>query len=140
MDSSIVEPGRFYSDDCQKTKLNWFCYEFASEVVSHIGRRLQKRLHKKGLTDVGIADFAVRYSKGFKVLIEQKLAGEFDRMPLNYQDIERLLPHVGDKLVDDLLTVAARAWDSLLKVCSVCPTRCISERHLRMPQFDEPPE
>jgi hypothetical protein len=75
-----------------------------------------------------------------KVLIEQRLHGEFDRMPMNYQDIERLLPNVGDELVDRLLTLAGQAWESLLEVCSRCPIRCITERHMLTPYFDHPPE
>ncbi len=31
-------------------------------------------------------------------------------------------------LVDQLLTVAAKAWDSQMEACVNCPTRCISEK------------
>ncbi len=140
MHSSIIRPERFYADDSEKTKFNWFCYEFASDFVTLIDRRLQRRLHRKGLSDADIAEFAAQYAKRLKVHIEEKLAGKYDQMQLNYQDIERLLPHVGDRLVDELLTLSSRAWEELLEMCSVCPTRCITERHIYTPFFDEPPE
>jgi hypothetical protein len=136
--SSLVKPTAFYSNDSEKTKLNWFCYEYASEIVSHVDAYLQKRLNRKGVTDQRLVDFAVYFSRHMKVVAMQKLSGEFDRVPMNYQDVERFLPQLDDRLVDDLLTVVARAWDDLLELCSSCPTRCISERDQVTPWFDAP--
>jgi hypothetical protein len=136
--SSLVRPTAFYSGDAQKTKLNWFCYEYALEIVHFIDKGLQRRLNRKGVTDKRIVDFAVYFAKHMKVVAMQKLGGEFKAVPMNYQDIERFFPRVDDRLVDDLLTVVAKAWDSLLEVRSACPTRCISERDRLTPAFDVP--
>jgi hypothetical protein len=137
MRSSLVKPTVFYSGDAEKTKLNWFRYEYASEIIHHIDAELQKRLNRKGITDRRIGDFAVYFAMHMKVVAMRKLGGEFDKVPMNYQDIERFFPRLGDKLVDDLLTVVAKAWDSLLEMCSSCPTRCISERDRLTPAFDD---
>jgi len=138
MQSSLVKPTAFYSKGSEKTKLNWFCYEYAAEIVSHIDASLQKRLNRKGVTDQRIVDFAVHFSKHMRTVGMQKLGGECDRVPMSYQDIERFFPQLDDKLVDHLLTVAARAWDDLLELCSSCPTRCISERDQLTTWFDAP--
>jgi len=138
VNSSLVRPTAFYSGDAQKTKLNWFCYEYASEIVQFIDKGLQRRLNRKGVTDKRIVDFAVYFAKHMKVVAMQKLGGEFDRVPISYQDVERFFPRLGDRLVDELLTVVAAAWDSLLEVCSACPTRCISERDKLTSAFDAP--
>lgn len=136
--SSLVRPKAFCSGDAQKTKLNWFCYEYASEIVHFIDKGLRRRLSRKGVTDKRIVDFSVYFAKHMKVVAMQKLGGEFDRVPMNYQDIERLFPRLDDRLVDELLTVVAAAWKSLLEVCSACPTRCISERDQLTSAFDAP--
>ena len=138
MQSSMVRPTSFYSNAAEKTKLNWFCYEYASEIVSLIEPKLQKHLNRKGIPDRRVVDFAVYFAKHMKVVGMQKLGGEFDRVPMNYQDIEHFFPRLDDRLVDDLLTVVARAWDSLLGMCCSCPNRCVSERNLPMTAFDDP--
>jgi len=138
MQSSLVKPIAFYSNAAEKTKLNWFCYEYASEIISLVDPKLQKRLNRKGIADGRIVDFAVYFAKHMKAVGLRKLGGEFDRVPMNYQDIERFFPRLDDKIVDDLLTVVAKAWDSLLEICCSCPTRCISERDQLAPAFDDP--
>jgi len=95
-------------------------------------------LKRKGVTDQRIVEFAVGFAKHMKVVAIQKLAGEFDKAPMSYRDIERVFPDLDDRLVDNLLTVVAKAWDSLLEICAVCPARCVSERDQVMPQFDDP--
>jgi hypothetical protein len=136
--SSLVKPTAFYSDDSEKIKLNWFCYEYALEIISEIGARLQKRLNQKGVPDGRIAEFAICFAKHMKAVALQKLGGEFDKVPMSSQDIARFLPHLDDRLVDDLLTVTVRAWEGLLEICSFCPARCISERDHVAPMFDAP--
>jgi hypothetical protein len=138
MKSSLVRPRSFYSSPAEKTKLNWFCYEYASEIVSMVDSRLQKRLNHKGIADRRIVDFAVYFAKHMKVVGLQKLAGEFDRVPMTYQDIERFFPRLDDRLVDDLLTVVAKAWEGMLELCCRCPSRCVSERDQLTPAFDNP--
>jgi hypothetical protein len=83
-------------------------------------------------------DFAVYFAKHMKVVALQKLRGEFERVPFSYQDIERFFPRLADSLVDGLLTVVAKAWDSLLELCCSCPTRCVSQRDQLTPAFDDP--
>jgi hypothetical protein len=70
--------------------------------------------------------------------ILDKLAGRIPQVRLGYEEIEAFFPEIGDRLVDQVLTVVAKAWDSQTEACVVCPTRCISERDERAPMFDDP--
>lgn len=138
MQSSLVKPTAFYSCESEKTKLNWFCYEYASDIVSDIDDYLRRRLKRKGVTDQHIADFAVGFSRHMKAVVIRRIAGEFDAVPMSYRDIERFFPQLDDRLVNDLLTVVAAAWENLLDLCSACPTRCISEANHPTRWFDAP--
>ena len=136
----FVSPSRFFSTDASKTKLNWFLFEFAQETESYIHRekRLKKQLYRKGIDDGRIADFCVHYAKHMKGQILDKLAGRIPQVCIGYDEIEGFLPEIGDRLVDQVLTVLAKAWDSQTEACVACPTRCISERDEYAPMFDDP--
>ena len=83
-------------------------------------------------------DFCVHDAKHMKQEILDKLAGRIANVRLGYLEIERFFPQIGDRLVDRLLTVVGKAWESQTELCVVCPTRCISERNKRAPMFDDP--
>ena len=135
----FVSPDRFYSTDDEKTKLNWFLFEFAQETESFIHRekRLKKRLAKMGVDDARIGDFCVHYAKQMKAQILDKLAGRIPQVRIGYEEIERFLPEIDDRLLDQVLTILAKAWDSQMEACVACPTRCISERDQRAPMFED---
>jgi hypothetical protein len=135
-----ITPDRFFSNDKEKTKLNWFLFELALEIERCIAkeRRLTIDLRRKGVDDHRVRDFCVHYAKHMKKEILDKLAGRTTSVGLGYLEIERFFPQIGDRLVDKLLTVVGKAWESQTGACVVCPTRCISERDERAPMFDDP--
>lgn len=136
----VVLPGRFFSTDAEKTKLNWFLFEYAQECESFIHRdqRLRQSLAREGVDAARIGDLCVHYSKQMKQQILDKVEGRIPEIRIGYEPIESFLPEIGDRLVDQLLTVFAEAWKSQTDMCAICPTRCISERNRRAPMFDEP--
>lgn len=138
MNSALVKPTVFYRHVAEKTKFNWFCYEYAAEIVSCVDADLRKRLNRKGISDQRIVDFAVYFAQRMKGPIVAKLAGEVAEIHMSHVDIAGFFPDLDDKQVDRLLTLVAKAWDSLLEVCSSCPGRCISERDRPAPAFDDP--
>ena len=135
-----IAPGDFYSGEEEKTKLNWFLFEYALELYSTIRRdkELLARLNGKGVGEAELAQFCVRYAKGTKMQILDKLAGKIPQVRFDYGEVEARLPAIGDALVDRVLTRAAEAWDTQTEGCAMCPTRCISERDQRCTMFDEP--
>jgi hypothetical protein len=80
----------------------------------------------------------VHYAKQMKGQILDRLAGRTLQVRVGYEEIDAFFPEIGDRLVDQVLTVIAKAWDSQMEACVVCPTRCISERNERAPMFDDP--
>jgi hypothetical protein len=135
-----ISPYNFFSVDADKTKINWFLFEFARELEHFIAKekQLTMQLHGKGVSRIQIENFCIHYAKHIKGEILDKLAGKTVKVKFGYERIEAFFPKIGDRLVDRLLTVAAKAWDSQTKSCILCPTRCISEKDERAQMFDDP--
>ncbi|MFC1836295.1 hypothetical protein ACFL2Q_16505 [Thermodesulfobacteriota bacterium] len=136
----LITPDQFYSKKREKTKLNWFCFEYALELEKSIQveRGLDSKLTRKGVDAAQIAQFCVHYSKHMKEEVLHQVSGRIPQVRIRYEPIESFFPKIGDALVDQLLTTAAKAWDSHLGCCVMCPTRCISEKDQRATMFDDP--
>ena len=134
----MLSPADFFSSESEKTKLNWFCFEFAAEIKTQVGKSLRKRLLKAGVSDEALAGFCIHYSKGMKPQILQQVAGRQSNIHLTYLPIEEYFPSLSDRLVDNLLTAVGTAWMEQTDMCVVCPTRCISERDRKADMFDDP--
>lgn len=136
----LIAPIDFYSNEEEKTKLNWFCFEFALELEMFIrsDRKLWAQLRKKKVDDKAIAGFCIHYAKHMKGEVLAKLSFLVPAVRIGYEQIEAYFPSIGDRLVDHLLTVTAKAWDSQTGGCVHCPTRCISEKDEIAPMFFDP--
>ena len=135
----IISPADFYTSEEEKTKLNWFCFEFALELEMfiHRDRKLRSQLWRKKINDKKIAGFCIHYAKHMKGEVLDQLSGKVPNVRIGYEQIETYFPTIGDLLVDRLLTVTAKAWDSQTDACVSCPTRCISEKDHMAPMFDD---
>jgi hypothetical protein len=136
--SGVISPSDFFSNDSEKTKLNWFCFEFAVGIKSQVGKSMKKRLQKAGVSDEALAAFCIFYSKSMKPQILQRVAGRQAHINISYLPIEEYFPFLSDKLVDDLLAAVSAAWNEQTDICVTCPTRCISEKNRRADMFDDP--
>ena len=136
--SPLITPAAFYLNERDKTKLSWFLFEYAAEFNSHIKRHLRKKLRRKKIDDKKNADLCIHYALQMKGEILDKLSGRAENVSLSYHAIEEFFPDLSDKLMDDLLTSAFNAWDSITAMCVRCPTRCISEKEQKAPMFDDP--
>lgn len=134
----VISPADFYSSDSEKTKLNWFLFEFSAEIQSQIGKSLKKRLQKAGVSDEALAAFCIHYSINMKSQILQQVAGRQENIHHSYLPIEQYFSSLSDRLIDDLLTAVGNAWDEQTEMCVVCPTRCISEKDRSADMFDDP--
>jgi hypothetical protein len=135
----LITPDQFYSTAREKTKLNWFCFEYALELEQSIkaDRKLWSRLRRKGVDAAQVAEFCVDYSKHMKKEVLLQVSGRIPQVRIQYEPIEDFFPTIGDTLVNKILDAAAKAWDSQLECCVVCPTRCISEKGERAVMFDD---
>jgi hypothetical protein len=137
---SPISPAHFFSKDDEKTKLNWFLFEFARELECFIRQRtsLCDRLNRKGVDSKAGAGFCIHYAKHTKSQVLDRVSGRIANVRIGYEEIEVYFPQIGDALVDEILTTAAQAWDSQTDACTLCPTRCISEKERMAPMFDDP--
>lgn len=134
----LVKPTAFYSNEREKTKLNWFCYEFAHGLEIDLNKKTGERLRKHRIFKKDIAKFSICISKKMKGIILEKLSGKIDEVYSSYEWIEAYFPKLrDDKLVDDILGVIAKTWDEQLSICETCPTRCISEKDNYCTIFDD---
>jgi hypothetical protein len=134
----LVKPTAFYSNEREKTKLNWFCYELAHGLEIDLNKKTGERLRKHRVFEKDIAKFSIYISKKMKGIIPEKLSGKIDKTYFSYEWIEAYFPKLrDDKLVDDMLMVIAKTWDEQLSIFETYPNRCISEKDNYCTIFDD---
>lgn len=126
----------FYTKESEKTKINWFCFEYALEFYTFImeSKKLKKYCDKN--TKEMVADFCAYFSKRMKKSIYDKLSGITDMTIIDEKYISDYYPKNSQKQNIIFIEVAEQAWDNLLSACEMCPTRCISEREKKSEFFD----
>ena len=134
---SMIKPTSFYSNDIEKTKLNWFCYELSMGIYDEIRGYRRKQLKKYKIDDMALAEFSIYISKTMKGIVLQKLSGEIETVYFSYEMVESYFSHISDKLVSQMVDAIAKAWDKQLSLCEICPTRCISEKDVYCTMFDD---
>lgn len=136
-----VRPEDFYRSDADKTKLNWLLYEYALEMEAEIldDRDLVAELRAEaGIDGDAIARVCVDYAMSLRREILDRLENRNQAIRIGYEPLEKALPEATDELIDQLLTHAAEAWNSLAEACGECPTHCASEPRAPAPMFDDP--
>jgi uncharacterized Fe-S radical SAM superfamily protein PflX len=134
---SMIKPTSFYSDESEKTKLNWFCYELSIEIYDNMKRRIGNRLKRNKISDEALAEFSINISKGMKDIILQKLSGRIKNVYFSHEMIEPNFPNLDDRTINKMLDIISNVWDELLSACEVCPTRCISEKDAYCTMFND---
>ena len=136
MEADPIKAEYFYKNEQEKIKLNWFCYEYAFGLYTKIreSRGLSQYRAKYGQDN--IVDYCVYFSKAIKRSIYERLSGITEITTFYEEYVEHYYPKMKKPEIKRLLTTAAEAWDELLAVCEVCPTRCISEMYERCILFD----
>ena len=135
-----IRPSDFFSSEHEKTKLNWFLYEYALELHSCItkDKKLHSKLTRCNIDNAMISAFCVYHAKYMRKEILNRVSGKTGHVNINYQPIDAFFPTIGDQLVDQLLTKVSKAWDAQTEACVSCPIRCISEKDQKAQMFDDP--
>jgi len=136
LDIDPIKPENFYKSDIEKTKLNWFCYEYAYCFYSKLREDSGLKKYRECHTQEDITAFSVHFSKAMKQSIHDKLNGQTSSVIFDENYVHVFYPKSTHKQTKLLLAAAAKAWDEHLSVCEVCPTRCISERYQYCVMFD----
>ena len=68
---SVIKPASFYSNESEKTKLNWFCYELSVGIYDDMKEDIGKLLKKHKIRDENLVVFSIYISKKMKDIILQ---------------------------------------------------------------------
>ena len=134
---SVIKPALFYSNESEKTKLNWFCYELSVSIYDDMKEDIGKLLKKHKIRDENLVVFSIYISKKMKDIILQKLSGRIDNVYFSYEMIESYFPNLDDEFINKMLDSISKTWDKQLSFCEICPTRCISERDAYCTMFND---
>jgi hypothetical protein len=140
MDNLEVDPIRpeyFYSNNDEKIKLNWFCYEYSYVLYSKLRNDIKFKKYRKKNTQDQIVKFCMCFAKEMKKSIYERLGGLVDKTTFYIDYVEQYYPRYSRREIVLLLSGAMQAWDELLDNCVICPTRCISEMNKKCVLFDE---
>lgn len=126
----------FYTDESERTKINWFCFEYALEFYTFIMKSKAMQKYRARNSNEEIAAFCSYFAKRMKKSVYDQLARITPEVIIDEEYIADYYPKNTQRQNIVFIGVAGEAWDSLLSVCEICPTRCISEREKRSEFFD----
>lgn len=136
LDVDPIKKRFFYRNKREKTKLNWFCYEYAWSLYSKIKDSTKLKNHRTNYNQDQLVDFCVYFSKRMKESIDFQLKGKTHVVMFYEEYIEVVYPEMKTSQIRQLLRVAMEAWDELTRECVTCPIRCISEMNEYCHMFD----
>ena len=136
-DYSTIQPDHFFSNQQEKTKLNWLAFELACEIDRAVPLKLKKYLSRRGYTKQTFNISCIKLANLLQGVAMKKLGNEISDMQINYTEVERAFPKLNDKTVNNLLDCTAAAWENLLSICVSCPSACVSNKDDYCPMFDD---
>jgi len=137
-DDTPIKSTWFYIHESEKTKLNWFLYEFACTLYVHMSSSKNSVLQrwKSKRSNKQLAEFCAYFSKRMKQSIYDRLDG-LTVATVGKEDYIFDLCHTNTAAENGaILDVVESSWDELLAICEICPARCISERDEYCTLFD----
>ncbi|MCI5119858.1 MAG: hypothetical protein D3908_01435 [Candidatus Electrothrix sp. AUS4] len=136
-DYSKIEPWHFFSNEKEKTKLNWFAFELACEIECAVPLATKKYLARKGYAKQQFNKSCITLAMLLQGIVLKKLRGEIPVMEVSYTEVEKAFPRLNTKNVNKLLDYTAKAWEHLLDVCVSCPSACITNKDEYCVMFDD---
>ena len=126
----------FYKDESERTKINWFCFEYTLEFYTFIIKNKSLQKYRARNSSGEIAAFCAYFAKRMKKSLYDQLDGITQEVIIDEEYIADYYPKNTQRQNIVFMDVAGEAWDSLLSTCEICPVRCISERGERSEFFD----
>lgn len=136
-DYTSIQPDHFFSNNEEKTKLNWFAFELASEIDRAVPFKLKNYIARRGYTRQTFNMSCIKLAYLLQGVALKKLGNEISDMQIDYTEVEKAFPKLNDKTIDKLLDYTAAAWENLLSVCVSCPSACVSNKDDYSPMFDD---
>jgi hypothetical protein len=127
MDFDHVKAERFYKDDGDKIKLNWFCYEYANNLYMAIRKSSKLPQYRACHSKPEISSFCVYFSKRLRKSIYDMQTGQAKAVVFSGDYVDEFYPKSPFELRKSLLGAATDAWKQQMLGCNGCPTRCLAD-------------
>ena len=137
MEADPIKAKYFCSNEKEKIKLNWFCYEYAFGLYTKIRESAGLTRYRSKYGQENIVEYCVYFSKTIKKSIYERLSGITAKTTFYEDYVEDYYAKMRHPERMRILKAATEAWEELLVICESCPTRCISEMHERCVLFDQ---
>jgi hypothetical protein len=137
MEMSIdkVAADRFYKDDGDKIKQNWFLYEYSNILYSKIEKSAELASYRKKHSQDDIVSFCVYFSKRLKQSIANAPKTK-KGVAIDARYVYEFYPHNTYAQTQRLLNAADKAWEEHLFACSACPNQCLTDGFEITKMFD----
>jgi hypothetical protein len=122
-----VSAERFYMDDGDKIKLNWFIYEYSNVMFKKIEKSPKLASYRKKYNEENIVDFCVYFSKRLRQSIFNLYAGRTKELSINGKYVYEFYPDNSLSQMKRLLEAANDAWVEHIQACVNCPNQCTYE-------------
>jgi len=134
----LIPASWFYLDDSEKTKLNWFLYEYALVLFDHIKKSRKKALAKwkAQQSDGQIAGFCAYYAKRMAQSLRALREGSEKAilMPEYFvSDFSHATTHRENRAI---MEIASAAWTEKIHICNACGGGCTYDGEMRCEFFD----
>ncbi|SHJ67583.1 hypothetical protein SAMN02745216_02065 [Desulfatibacillum alkenivorans DSM 16219] len=130
----MIDRSLFYSDESEKTKLNWLCYELAMAFYDDLVKPLKKSRHK--VHKLRTAVFSVYAALELKDAICRYADGDAKSLEIHEAILDNHLPPLGPKTKRKVLKIMKMAWNEHFALCRQCPTNCLQDRDARCYLFE----
>jgi len=132
----FVKPGSFYQDAGDKTKLNWFCYEYANNMYMAIRASDDLAEYRRRHSQDDIAGFCLYFSKRMRKSVHDQQTGKTEGIAFRDSYVFSHYRRIGQRQALHLLQAAMAAWDEQLRTCSHCTNQCLAEGFELCAMFD----
>lgn len=124
---STIPASWFYVDDSEKTKLNWFAYEFACVLHENIIRSRKKPVikWKARRSEEQAAEFCAYFSKRMRLSFLNKLLGNTEAIEVHGEYVSDYCHSSTRAENNAIIETVASAWVELAQSCAVCPNECM---------------
>ena len=120
-----------------KTKANWFAYEFANEVYDVISELFKNKDCGISLNHHDIEKLSISIAKATVKILRSFKNGVEPVTILSTEAEDQILNSLDKKTFKDLENVVNKCFDSQLNMCELCSTECIYDLDGICDMFDE---
>jgi len=129
----------FYYIEGNKTKLNWFLFEFSLEYYDAINKSAGLEDYRNQYGEQYIAQFCAYLARRMKESLLNELRGRTKRVIFYERYISDFYPNHGSELDYALNQLAMDAFETVQSRCDECPQRCLFDYMAISSYFDEQP-